>query len=69
VLSLPVTTLISGVDTLEWLKSNASVAANFKPCSPEEMQALEKRCSGQNQYEPYRQWAYLDGQGLHDRMA
>ncbi|MEI6193193.1 MAG: aldo/keto reductase [Verrucomicrobiota bacterium] len=68
-LSLPVTTLISGIDSLAWLRQNAGVAAKFKPYSPEEMAALEKRCSASKQYEPYRQWAYLDGQAHHTAMA
>ena len=62
-LSLPITTLISGIDSLAWLRKNATVAANFKPYSPEEKVALEKRCLAQNRYEPYRHWAYLDGHG------
>jgi len=65
-LSLPITTLISGIDSSDWLKANAGVAASFKPYSPAEMAALEKRCSTQKQYEPYRHWAYLDG---HSRFA
>jgi len=61
-LSLPITTLISGIDTLAWLRHNAGVAAHFKPYSPEQMKALETRCSARKEYEPYRAWAYLDGQ-------
>ena len=68
-LSLPITTLISGIDTLAWLKKNVSVAANFKAFTPEEMTALEKRCSGQDQYEPYRHWAYLDGRSRNSGWA
>jgi len=61
-LSLPITTLISGIDSLAWLEPNTAAAANFKPYSPEEMAALEKRCTEKRQqYEPYRHWAYLDG--------
>jgi aryl-alcohol dehydrogenase-like predicted oxidoreductase len=60
-LSLPIATLISGIDTLEWLKKNAGVAASFKPFSRAEMAALEQRCSSRKQYEYYRRWAYLDG--------
>jgi len=60
-LSLPITTLISGIDSLEKLRQNASVAATFKPYSPEEMAALEKRCSGKPQYEPYLNVTYFDG--------
>ena len=68
-LSLPITTLISGIDSLAWLEANLSVAANFKPYSPEEMAALEKRCVGKSQYEPYRNWAYLDGHSRFRGMA
>jgi aryl-alcohol dehydrogenase-like predicted oxidoreductase len=68
-LSLPITTLISGIDSSAWLRQNASVAANFKPYSAEEMKALEKRCSAKSEYEPYRHWAYLDGHARRARMA
>ena len=54
-LSLPVTTVVSGIDTMEWLQHNARIAATFKPLTPEEMAALEQRCSSKKQYEPYRQ--------------
>ena len=60
-LSLPVTTVVSGIDTMEWLQKNAKVAASFKPLTPGEMAELEQRCSSKKQYEYYRQWAYLDG--------
>jgi uncharacterized protein len=59
-LSLPVTTVVSGIDTMEWLKQNARAAANFKPLSPEEMAKLEQRCSSKKEYEYYRKWAYYD---------
>ena len=68
-LSLPITTLISGIDSLAWLRKNATVAANFKPYRPEEKAALEKRCLAQNRYEPYRHWAYLDGHGHRPLVA
>ena len=60
-LSLPVTTVVSGIDTMEWLQNNARVAASFKPLAPKEMAELEQRCSSQKQYEYYRRWAYYDG--------
>jgi len=61
-LSLPITTLISGIDSLAWLEQNTAAAANFQPYSPAEMAALERRCAEKRQhYEPYRHWAYLDG--------
>lgn len=68
-LSLPITTLISGIDSWAWLQQNAGVAANFKPYSPGEMAALEKRCAEKSQYEPYRHWAYLDGRSQFAGMA
>lgn len=61
-LSLPIATLVSGINTLEWLEKNARVAASFKPFSHDEMAALEQRCSSKKQYEYYRRWAYFDGQ-------
>jgi aryl-alcohol dehydrogenase-like predicted oxidoreductase len=68
-LSLPITTLISGIDSLAWLRQNASVAASFKPYSSEQMRALEQRCSGKSEYEPYRHWAYWDGRSHRNRIA
>jgi aryl-alcohol dehydrogenase-like predicted oxidoreductase len=62
VLSLPISSLISGIDSLEWLAMNARVAASFKPLSPGEMKTLEERCAGKWEYEPYRHWAYVDGE-------
>lgn len=61
-LSLPITTVISGIDSMDWLETNTKVAANFKPLTKPEMRALEQRCSSKRQYEPYRRLAYLDGQ-------
>ncbi len=62
VLSLPVTTAVSGIDTMEWLRKNAKVAANFKPLPAQEKAELERRCSTKKKYEYYRRWAYYDGQ-------
>lgn len=56
-LSLPVATVISGIDKLVWLEQNASVAAHFKPLTRAEMSALEKRCSARKEYELYRRWS------------
>lgn len=41
VLSLPVSTVIVGCDTIEQLEENISIAANFKPLSQREMTRLE----------------------------
>jgi uncharacterized protein len=61
-LSLPVTTVVSGIDTMEYLQKNARVAADFKPFTRGEMTDLERRCSPKKEYEGYRRWAYRDGQ-------
>ncbi len=67
---LGLTNILWGLRQPHWHRlQNASVAANFKPYSSEKMRALEKRCSGKNEYEPYRHWAYLDGHPHHTRMA
>ena len=42
-MSLPVTTTISGIESLEVLKQNLAIAANFSPLAEAEMSALRKR--------------------------
>ena len=42
-MSLPVATTITGMDKLGVLRQNLKIAQNFKPMSPEEMQALRDR--------------------------
>jgi aryl-alcohol dehydrogenase-like predicted oxidoreductase len=44
-MSLPVATTISGIDSLEVLHQNLSIARGFKPLNPAEMQALRDRCA------------------------
>jgi predicted aldo/keto reductase-like oxidoreductase len=68
-LSLPVTTAVSGIDTMEWLQKNAKVAASFKPLTPQEMAELAQRCSSKKEYEYYRRWAYYDGGPPHALYA
>lgn len=46
-MSLPVATTVSGIDSLQVLRQNLSIARGFKPMTNEEMQALRTR------YEPY----------------
>src|SRR5271163_3001744 len=43
-LSLPVTTTICGIDSLDVLRQNVGIARGFKPMSPQEMHALRERC-------------------------
>lgn len=44
-MSLPVTTTVSGIDSLKVLKQNLRIARNFQPMSSEEMQGLRSRCA------------------------
>ena len=59
-LSLPVATVVSGIEKMEWLQQNARVAAGFQPLTPAERAELEQRCSPRKEYEYYRRWAYRD---------
>jgi len=60
-LSLPVTTVVSGIDTMEWLQKNAKVAASF--------QAFDARGNGRTGAAVFVEeavrvlppWAYHDG--------
>jgi aryl-alcohol dehydrogenase-like predicted oxidoreductase len=44
-MSLPVTTTVSGIDSLKVLRQNLRIARNFQPMSSEEMQRLRSRCA------------------------
>lgn len=44
-MSLPVATTVSGIDSLQVLRQNLSVARGFTPMKQEEMQALRSRCA------------------------
>ena len=59
-LSLPVVTVILGMDSLDFLRQNIRTAQNAQPLKPEEMQALEGRCrvaAGRSRYEWYKRVA------------
>jgi aryl-alcohol dehydrogenase-like predicted oxidoreductase len=56
-MSLPVTTTIAGMDSLDVLRQNLRVARGFSPMTGEQMQALRDRCareSGDGRHEPYK---------------
>jgi uncharacterized protein len=56
-MSLPVATTISGISTLEHLRANLDVAANFQPMTPDEMQSIRERCrpkAADGRYELYK---------------
>lgn len=42
VLTLPVSTVIVGISTMKELEENIRIARDFKPCTPDEMRALEE---------------------------
>ncbi len=44
-MSLPVSTTISGIDSIAVLHQNLAVARGFKPFTPEQMQALRDHCA------------------------
>src|SRR5438477_778110 len=44
-MSLPVATTISGIDSLAVLHQNLAIARGFTPMTPEEMDALRRRCA------------------------
>ena len=45
VMSLPVATTISGIESLEVLRQNLAIARNFQPMTALEMQTLRERCA------------------------
>ena len=56
-MSLPVSTTITGMDSLDVLHQNLQIAQNFKPYSESEMQALRDRCrqeAADGRYELYK---------------
>jgi aryl-alcohol dehydrogenase-like predicted oxidoreductase len=56
-MSLPVTTTISGVDSLEVLHQNLKIAQNFTPMSSAEMDDIRARCkpfAGDGRFETYK---------------
>jgi uncharacterized protein len=56
-MSLPVTTTITGIDSLDVLHQNLRVAQNFQPMTAQEMDELRNRCkpySADGRYELYK---------------
>ncbi|MGA3103334.1 MAG: aldo/keto reductase [Terriglobales bacterium] len=63
-MSLPVSSTISGVDTMQVLDQNLQVAVNFKPLATSEMQALRDRCrtlAGDGRLELFKMTTKYDG--------
>lgn len=56
-LSMPISTLVSGIDSFEVLEQNLEIARNFEPYSEEEMEEIRKRFKDEaykGQYEYYK---------------
>ena len=63
-MSLPVTTTISGIDSMRVLNQNLGVARGFKPMSDRQMAAFRKRIADEaddGRYELYKTTAQHDG--------
>ena len=63
-LSLPLSTLVVGINTMDHLKQDVALARNFKPLSVAQMKALEARCAElatDGRYELYKSTALFDG--------
>jgi predicted aldo/keto reductase-like oxidoreductase len=56
-LTLPISTIASGIDSMEALKENLSIAKNFKPLDSEDLSALLNRtrtAAAKGEFEPYK---------------
>ena len=63
-MSLPVATLVSGMNSLEVLRKNLEIARTFTPMKPDAMQALRDRCAtlaADGRFELYKTSKKFDG--------
>ncbi|HEY5617019.1 MAG TPA: aldo/keto reductase [Vicinamibacterales bacterium] len=63
-MSLPVATIISGIDSMRVLRQNVRAASDFKPMSERQMEALRKRVrdeAADGRFELYKTTAAHDG--------
>ena len=63
-MSLPVTTTVSGIDSMRVLRQNVRIASGFTPMSAEEMQGLRDRAAAvaaDGRYELYKSTAKHEG--------
>jgi len=64
VLSLPIATLVSGIDSLEVLRQNIDIVKRFKRMPDDEMEALRRRCQPKaldGRFELYKSSKRFDG--------
>ena len=63
-MSLPVTTTVSGIDSLEILRKNLAIARKFTPMSVEEKNAFRAKCAAfaaDGRFELYKVSIQFDG--------
>ena len=63
-MSLPVSTTVSGIDSIQVLNQNVTVADDFKPMSPRQMETLRKRvrdAASDGRFELYKTTAMHEG--------
>jgi len=63
-LSLPVATLVSGIDTMRVLRQNVAVTTNFRPMTERQREALRRRVAAEardGRFELYKISAAFDG--------
>ncbi|MDQ3624962.1 MAG: aldo/keto reductase [Verrucomicrobiota bacterium] len=63
-MSLPVTTTVSGIDSLEILRQNLEIARSFVPMTVQEKAAFRKKCAvyaGDGRFELYKSSMQFDG--------
>ncbi|MCI0392510.1 MAG: aldo/keto reductase [Acidobacteria bacterium] len=64
VMSLPIATLVSGMESLDVLRQNLGVARGFTPMSDDEMRRLRERCAalaGDGRFEHFKTTAKFEG--------
>jgi predicted aldo/keto reductase-like oxidoreductase len=62
--SLPVTTIVSGIDSQEVLHQNLSIAQRFTPMTAQEMESLRNRVAAyaaDGRFEPFKSSRHYDG--------
>lgn len=68
-MSLPVTTTVSGIDSLTILRKNLNIARRFNPMTPREKAAFRQKCApyaADGRFELYKVSVYFEGaEGRH----
>jgi len=68
VLTLPVATIVNGIDSLEQLHENLDIVRRFTPMMPQEMDALRKRVAAHAEHGRFERFK-TDAQWICDRKA